>query len=167
VSKIERCEADEVGYRLLCVLFAAVGMDLSSRVFPGGAPLRDEAHRQLLARFRARLPADATWRTEVPLPGPSDQRAWDAETRLWSRRVGVEAEVRPTDLQAMERRVMLKVRDGNVDRIVLVMADTRRNRDLLRRVSGGLRGSFPLQGRQALAALHASTDPGCNLLVVV
>jgi transcriptional regulator with XRE-family HTH domain len=167
VSRIERGEVDEVGYRLLCVLFTLVGLDLSSRVFPGGTPLRDEAHRQLLARFRERLPAGTPWRTEVPLSRPPDQRAWDAVVQLWGRRVGVEAEVQLTDLQALERRLQLKARDGEVDRLILLVGDTRRNRDLLREVASGLRGSFPLQGRAALAALRDLSDPGCDLLVLV
>ena len=167
VSRIERQEADEVSFRLLSVLCAIVGLDLSARVFPGGAPLRDAGHRRLLGRLRTLLPAAAPWATEVPFPGTGDQRAWDAVTRLWGLRVGMETEVRPTDLQAMERRVMLKARDGGVDRVVLVLADTRRNRQLMREVGGSLRGSFPIQGSAALAALASPNDPGGNLLVLV
>ena len=49
---------------------------------------------------RALLPADSAWKTEVPLPIPGDQRAWDATTELWRLRVGIEAETGPSDLQA-------------------------------------------------------------------
>jgi hypothetical protein len=119
---------------MLSVMLAVVGLDLSVRAYPGGPPLRDDAHRQLLIRFRALLPPGTAWRTEVPLPLPGDQRAWDALMTLWGRRVGVEAEMRPTDVQALERKLTLKLRDGGVDRLVLVLADTRSNRHFLHHV---------------------------------
>jgi hypothetical protein len=152
---------------MLSILLAVVGLDLSLRAYPGGSPLRDEGHRQLLARFRALLPLSASWRTEVPLPTPGDQRAWDATTDLWGMRVGIEAEMRPTDLQALERRLGLKLRDGGVDRLILVLADSRANRRLIRTVGEGLRSSFPLQGAAANAAIRSVADTRCNLLVLV
>ena len=118
ISRIERGVASEVGLRLLSVILAIVGLDLAVRAFPGASPLRDQGHRDVLSRFRALLPVGAPWRSEVPLPIPGDQRAWDAMTELWGRRVGVEAETGPTDLQALERRTMLKARDGDIDRVI-------------------------------------------------
>ncbi len=143
---------------------AIVGLDLSVRAFPGGQPLRDQGHRQLLSRIRVVLPQGAPWQTEVPLPQRGDKRAWDAMTRLWTLRVGIEAELRPSDLQALERKVALKRRDGGVERVFLVLADTRHNRALLRLVGDELRVTFPLQGPAAKAAVTAKTDPGCDLL---
>jgi HTH-type transcriptional regulator / antitoxin HipB len=167
VSRIERGVAPNVGFRMLAVVLAVVGLDLSARAFPGGAPLRDAGQRNVLGRFKALLPTDAPWRTEVPVPIPGDQRAWDAQTRLWGLRVGVEAETAPTDFQALERRMMLKARDSGIERVILVLADSKRNRALLRSEGDRLRASFPLQGRAALEALRSSVDPGCNLLVQV
>jgi transcriptional regulator with XRE-family HTH domain len=166
VSRIERGQAPEIGYRCLCVLFAVVGMDLTSRVFPGGEPLRDSAHVQLLGRFRALLPEGTPWRTEVPLPRPGDQRAWDAQARLWDVLAGIEAETRASDAQRLERRVALKARDGGVDRLILVLADTKANRRFVREHGDALRPSFPLQGPGAKAALRSARDPGCDLLVL-
>jgi transcriptional regulator with XRE-family HTH domain len=128
VSKVELGNVTDIGVRTLAVLAAVVGLDLRVRAYPGGAPYRDEGHRAPLARFRALLPAGAPWRTEVPLPIAGDQRAWDAMTTLWSLRVGIEAEMRPSDLQALQRKLALKVRDGGVDRLILVLADTKANR---------------------------------------
>lgn len=167
ISRVERGVAPEVGLRQLSIIAAVVGLDLSVRAYPGGAPLRDEGHRQVLQRARGLLPAGAPWRTEVPFPQVGDARAWDAMTELWNLRVGIEAELRPDDLQALERRLGLKLRDGGVDRMILVLADTRHNRGLLRLAGEDLRGLFPLQGREAIAALSSSTDPGCNLLILV
>jgi len=166
VSRVERGVATDVGFRTLAVMLSVVGLDLSVRAYAGGQPLRDEGHRRLLARTRALLPKDASWRTEVPLPRPGDQRAWDAMSDLWGLRVGIEAELRPTDAQALERRLALKQRDGEADRLILVLADTRANRTLMRIAGDALRASFPLQGRAALAALRSTADPRCNLLLL-
>lgn len=166
VSQVERGAARDVGFRLVSVMLAVVGLDLSVRAFPGAQPLRDEGHRQLLSRFRALFPAGTPWRTEVPLPVPGDQRAWDAMTLLWGVRIGIEAELRPTDLQALERRLALKKRDGAVGRLVLVLADTRHDRALLRLTGESLRDRFPVQGRVARLALRSLADRGGDLLIV-
>ena len=102
----------------------------------------------------------------MPLPIPGDQRAWDATTELWRLRVGIEAETGPSDLQALERRLALKVRDGGVDRLILVLADTRANRKLIRDAGAALRSLFPVQGAPALVAIRSKGDPGCHLLVL-
>jgi hypothetical protein len=78
----------------------------------------------------------------------------------------VEAELRLTDLQAVERKLALKKRDGAVDRLILVLADTRHNRALLRLAGESLRSTFQLQGRAARAALRSAEDPRCDLLVL-
>ncbi len=167
VSRVERGTAGDAGLRALSLMLAVVGLDLSVRAHPGGQPLRDQGHRQLLSRGRDLLPRGAPWRTEVQLPRPGDMRAWDAMTQLWGLRVGIEAELRPTDLQALERWLALKLRDGGVDRLILFLADTRANRALLRVAGDALRVMFPLQGRTALAALRSPADPRCNLLLLV
>jgi transcriptional regulator with XRE-family HTH domain len=143
ISRIELGQARDVGYRPLCVVFAIVGLDLSTRAYAGGDALRDDGHHGLLGRTHRALPAEAPWDEEVLLPGPGEQRAWDARTRLWGRAVGIEAEMRPTDLQAMQRRLRLKKRDGGVDRMIVALADTRGNRDFLRAAGDSLRAMFP------------------------
>jgi hypothetical protein len=87
-------------------------------------------------------------------------------TMLWGLSVGIEAEMRPSDLQALQRKLSLKVRDGGVDRLILVLADTRPNRRFLRLAGEDLRPLLRLQGRDAVRALRSSVDPGCNLLVL-
>jgi transcriptional regulator with XRE-family HTH domain len=166
ISRIERGLAAEVGVRMLSILLAIVGLDLSARAYPGGHPLRDEGHRRVRERARCLLPESAPWQTEVPVAGRGDLRAWDALTRLWGLRVAIEVELRPSDMQALDRRLALKFRDGDVDRLVLVIADTRHNRALLRLVADDLARMFPIQGSAARAALRAPRDPGCNLLVL-
>ena len=62
---------------------------------------------------------------------------------------------------------MLKRRDGGVDRMILVLADTRHNRAVVRTIGLELRRAFPVQGRTARAALRSAVDPGGDLLIVV
>src|SRR5687767_7545326 len=111
---------------------ASVGLRLHARAYPDAAPIRDIAHARLLQRFRMGLHRSLRWATEVPLPIRGDLRAWDGLVMGPAWRVGVEAETRPRDAQALKRRVLLKARDGEVDAVVLLLLDSRHNRQLLR-----------------------------------
>jgi len=167
VSRIERGLVGQLDMEAAAVLAAAVGLELALRTFPAGDPLRDTAHLALLERFRRRLHPAIRWRTEVPLPLAGDLRAWDALVTLDGRPLGVEAETRPRDLQALERRLALKMRDGGVDTVVLVLADTRSNRRLLREHGPRLAGAFPVPGPRALQLLATSTHPGRSAIVLL
>lgn len=96
-----------------------------------------------------------------------DLRAWDAVIGGGSWRDGVEAEVRLRDAQALERRIALKQRDGSVDAVILLVWDTRHNRDALDSVGAGLHAAFPLGGNLALERLAAGNDPGGNALILL
>ena len=146
---------------------AVVGLDARFRAYEGGPPLRDRAHVALLERFRARLGPDVGWSTEVPLPIARDQRAWDGLARAPGLRVGVEAETRARDAQALKRRLELKQRDGGVDRVVLLLADTRHNRSFLRAAGRGFLDGFPIPGAVALDRLVRAVDPGGNAIVLL
>lgn len=100
------------------------------------------------------------------MPSPGDLRAWD-ELLRGPVTVGVEAETRPADLQAVGRSISGKRRDSGVDRVVLLIADTARNRRLVQDHIGMLRQSFPLDTRACLAALGAGRDPGADGLVIL
>ena len=167
MSRIERGLALDVSIQRLADLLATVGLELSVRTYPGGSPLRDRAHLALLGRLRSGHPAEAAWRSEVPLPDPRDQRTWDAVVSYRGIRVGIEAETRPRDIQDLQRRLALKKRDGRVDRVVLLMADTRHNRALMRDHAEQLAGSFPIPGREALARLRAGHDPGGDTVILM
>lgn len=148
-------------------LLAAVGLDLAVRTYPAGDPIRDAAHLALLERLRSRLHASLRWWTEVPLPIPGDRRAWDALIRATDWSLGVEAETRLRDLQALERRVALKARDGGVDGVLLLLADTRHHRTILRSAPGGLAQQFPIEGHRALELLAAAVNPGGSSLILL
>ncbi len=148
------------------VVFAVLGHKLVAKPYPTGEPLRDAGQVRLLERFNARVPP--LWRRafEVPMPLPGDLRAWDEclTGPLHDRR---RAETKPSDLQAIERAIALKLRDSGVERAILLIAATHANRELIRRHIGSLRQTFPLDTRATLAALSAGVDPGANGLVVL
>jgi transcriptional regulator with XRE-family HTH domain len=167
VSRIERGMAPSMPVEQAGRLLAVVGLELSARAYPGGTPLRDAAHTALLGRFRTRLHRSLAWRTEVPLPLRGDPRAWDAVVAGPSWRLGVEAETRPRDAQALIRRISLKARDGGVGGIVLVIADTRHDRAFLRAASEDLAARFPADGRRALEMLGVGLQPEEDALILL
>lgn len=167
VCRIERGLSPDVSIAVICRLLAVVSLELSARAYPAGEPIRDGAHVALLGRFRARLHRSLRWRTEVPIPIPGDLRAWDGQVSGADWRIGVEAETRPTDLQALQRRLALKVRDGGVDGLILLLTNTRHNRDFLRAHGGELDERFPVPGRRALELLGAGLLPGGNAIVLL
>ena len=167
VGRIERAEHPSVSVVQLATIGSVVGLDLNVRFYPGGSPLRDAAHIALLERFRLRLSPELTFRTEVPLPGPGDQRAWDGMVFGAGDPAGVEAETRLSDVQALERRIALKVRDGGVSRVILVVAATRGNRLASREAAPSLEIAFPVPGRVAIQALAGGRDPGGSAIVLL
>jgi hypothetical protein len=167
LGRVERGATPSVSVRSLCLAAAAVGLEFSGRTYLAGEPIRDAGHVRLLARFRARLPAGAPWATEIPLRIPGDLRALDTRTVLDRRSIGIEAELRLADLQALERRLLLKQRDARLDVLVVLIADTRHNRAVLAATREELRGSFPLDARPILAALAAGQAPAANGLLLI
>ncbi len=146
---------------------AVVGLDLGVRAYPGGEAVRDKAHLGLLEKLRTRLGPSLRWRTEVPLPNPGDRRAWDARIDSAQVRIGVEAETRARDSQDLQRRVSLKRRDGGVDHVILLLADTRHNRRFLRVAGPGFHADFPVPGAVALERLAAGADPGGSAIILI
>lgn len=147
-------------------LCQVLGLELSLKTFPSGAPIRDAGHVRLIDRFVAATPVIA-WTREHPIPIPGDLRAWDLFGRVEGRAVGVTAETKLRDEQALLRREHAKMRDAEVDRLILLVADTRSNRATLREIHMSLRADFPLDGRDVMAALRAGRDPAANGIVVL
>jgi transcriptional regulator with XRE-family HTH domain len=147
-------------------VLTAVGLELGLRAFPRGVPIRDLGHVRLLERLRARLSEAWGWRLEVPLRGDVAGRAWDAVATLGPMRVAFEAETRLYDIQAQMRRITAKSAVDEVDRVILVVAETHLNRRVLREVRELLRPDFPLDTRAVMLALAAGRDPGANGIVL-
>ena len=165
-SRFERGVGGPLAIEDLAVALAAVGLDLSVLVHPGGPPLRDVAHARLIERLRARCHPSVRLLTEVPLPDGS-ARAWDVSLLGVGWRHAVEAETRPRDRQALERPVALKTRDDGADRVSLLLLDSRHNRDFVRIHERALRERFPVPAAVALAALGTGIDPGAGSVILL
>jgi transcriptional regulator with XRE-family HTH domain len=165
ISRIERGLRRGVTIRSLARLAAAAGLELSVKLYPAGQPIRDKAHIALFERFRRAVGAGWVWTAEVPLPIPGDKRAWDRVIRRGELGIGVEGEMHPTDMQELGRRLALKKRDGGVDRLILVLADT----DWCRRVVrlNDLERAFPVPAKVALKALAEGRDPGGDSVILI
>jgi hypothetical protein len=99
-------------------------------------------------------------RREVPVGPPGDLRAWDAliaSRSGWS--VGVEAETRLRDVQAVQRRLALKQRDSSIELAILLVAATRNNRQALRLARDGLDGTYPIRGPTCSMRSEPAADP--------
>ena len=167
--RIERGITRTVDVRTLACLGAAVGLDVRLRAFPAGDPIRDAGQQRLLERVRLRCHPSVAWAREVALPIEDDRRAWDAVIQGDGWRVGVEAETVLDDLQAVERRLSLKQRDGGMPHVILLVADSRRNRRALAAAPhafpGVTRDSAGI--RAVLRALGAGRDPGVGSILVL
>lgn len=164
-SRIERALAPRVPYVVCARCAAVVGLDMVTRTYPGPAPLRDAPQARLLLEFRRVLHPSLRWSSEVPFPIPGDQRAWDGVITGVDWRFGVEVETAPNDAQALARRLTLRLRDGEVDGLVLVVRDGLRVRDFLAGAEAVLQPLFPSSPRQALIALRAGLRPPGNAII--
>jgi hypothetical protein len=103
--------------------------------------------------------------------GRDDLRAWDGgieavSTRNWL--LGVEAETRVGDIQDLQRRIQLKLRDDPaLTGAILLLADTRHNRMVLKANLTALRSDFPIDGATALRALATGEHPGGSAIVLL
>ena len=167
ISRIERGLLAHVALEDLARIAAVLGLDLSARLYPLGDPIRDVAQQALLDRLRSRSHPSLRWRTEVPLPITGDRRAWDAVVRGPGFTVAVEAETRLQDVQAMVRRIALKQRDGGMDHVVLLVSDTRHNREVLAASRDSMRGDFPGDTRAILRRFAAAEALDASGLVLL
>jgi transcriptional regulator with XRE-family HTH domain len=167
VSRIERDMYPDLGIVESHRLAAVVGLEASSRLFPGGDAMRDAGHAQLLERLRARIHPTLRWSVEVPLPIPGDRRAWDALIGGNGWRAGVEAETGLRDAQALSRRLQLKRRDGAVDGIILLVPATKRTREFLKVAGPALKTHLPMDGRTILERLATGADPAASGIVML
>ena len=145
-SNVWRLEADrlgDIGVVRLAEIASLLGFEISLGLHPVGDPIRDKGQLACAQRFDQML--SARWRVtdETLLPGAGEQRAWDKLLRLIGETprclVGADIESRVWDVQAIVRRTRARERDGQVDHILIVLADTAHNRrviDDLRRSLG-------------------------------
>lgn len=101
------------------------------------------------------------------MPIAGDLRAWDCVLSGRASTIGVEAETRIRDFQALDRRVMLKLRDSGLRRAVILLPATRANRATLRALGPSAKANYPVPSRDALDALRRGLDPGGNSIIVL
>lgn len=166
-SRIERGLSPDLSIDMAARVSAVLGLALAAQTYPAGDPLRDAASLALLERLHVRCHRTFRWRTEVPFPIPGDLRAWDATACTSAIRIGIEGETRLRDAQALDRKMALKERDGGMDRIVLLVADSRHNRETIRAYGDLFHSRFPIPGSRALELLTAGVDPGGNALILL
>ncbi|HEX6656361.1 MAG TPA: helix-turn-helix transcriptional regulator [Candidatus Limnocylindria bacterium] len=166
---VSRYEAADPPYPDLVTaarLAAVVGLELKLHCFPGQVRLRDAAHVALVGRFLARLPKAVVRQLEAPI-ARGDQRAWDVLLTMGDTRIGLIAETRIRDLQALLRREHRKQVDGGVDVLILLLADTRNNRRAMAEAATLLGEEFPLRTRAVMAGLGCADAPAANGIVVL
>ena len=167
LSRIEHGRVPNLSIDLAARIAAAVGLDLSVRTFPGGVKLRDLGQVRLLGRFRAVVAPSISWRSEAAVGDVGDPRAWDEVIAAHGRRAGVEGETHVRDWQALDRRIALRRRDSGIELVILVLADTRHHRAVLREIGPAGMANFPEPARSALAALRAESLPQASTIILV
>jgi hypothetical protein len=100
------------------------------------------------------------------MPIPGDQRAIDLVLDGPGVSVAVECISRLEDAQSTERRARLKQRDAGLGCLILVLADTRHNRQTVA-VATTLRASFPAPARDVLRALRRGDPPPGDAILFV
>ena len=168
VGRFERAEIVDPGLAQMCRAARVLGLQASLKLYPAGSPVRDRAHLALIARFEARLGAPLRLRREVPLPIAGDPRAWDGVVSGSVTQTAAEFESHMTDLQAISRRIGLKLRDDpRVGAVILVVNRTGHNRIVIREHREALRDLFPLDGGQILRDLGAGRCPAAGGILML
>jgi transcriptional regulator with XRE-family HTH domain len=168
VSRIEAGASAKLALTDAIVLADAVGLDLSLRTYPGRSPTRDAGHARRLGSFLSHVGRPLRYRTEVLLPardGIPERRAWDALITGADGETGVELEQRLYDVQSQTRRILLKWRDSGVERLLLIVADTRGNRRVLAEFPDYF-GQLPrLRTASVLQMLEAGIRPPTGMIL--
>ncbi len=166
ISRTERSLRSRLTIEEAAVLCAALGLRLHVRAYPEGSPVRDAAQLHLLARLRALLHEAYAWHAEAPVAGRGDLRAWDVSLS-GPASIGIDAETRLHDVQALQRRLELKWRDSGVARVILLVASTHHNRRVLREHRSALSSTLPLDTRQVLRAFRTGSPLASNGIAVL
>lgn len=156
ISRLEHLvKVDNVSFVQVSEVAALLGLELGAGLHAAGEPIRDKGHQALIGRLRVLLSTAFKVLAEVPLPTPGDRRSWDMLLRLPAQLIGVEAETRIRDMQRLVRHVHQRERDGGVDAIILLLADSRTNRDLVDELREALGPGYAVPPRLLFKALRS------------
>ena len=157
VSRLDRNLVPNVSLLDLCLLAAVYGLEPSLSFHRIGPALRDKGHEALIARLLRLLPPAWKVAREMAFPNPGDPRWWDVLLGLPGFKLGVEAETRIRDMQALIRRMRERAAQGGVDEFLLVLSDSHHNRDLLEQLRQGLGQEFSEPQPALVRALSSGT----------
>jgi transcriptional regulator with XRE-family HTH domain len=168
-SRIERAKRPSLTVVVASRVAAVLGLDLVLRTYPGGEPLRDAASAGRIKFVCDCVGPPLRWKTEVPLRPRAEypeQRRWDIELTGAGRRTVIEFESRIHDAQGQRGRWNLKLRDDPADSFVVVVAETRRNLEVLRRFES-LFADLPRMSSSAfLTSLRSGEHPPTGLVLL-
>lgn len=153
--------------RELDLIAAVLGLELSLRLYPAGPAVRDAGQAKRLMRLLEHVRLPLKYGVEVGLPmveGRFEQRAWDAVLFGGGERTACELETRLRDVQAMRRRHDLKRRDDPTEHFLLLIADTRHNRQVVREFADLFADLPRLRPSDVHRALEAGEHPPTGLL---
>lgn len=168
VGRLERHELRDASAGHVAAYAAVLGLAVRITAYPEGEPVRDRVQLRLLGALRDRLHPSLAWRTEVGLPIQGDRRAWDAVAIGDDGWTAFEGISRFGVVDATLRRVNQKHRDDpRIARVVLVLADTVRNRSALADAAATIRAEYPLDTRTVLGALASGKAPALNGVVIL
>ncbi len=168
VGRLERHELRDTSAGHVAAYAAVLGLAVRITAYPEGEPVRDRVQLRLLGALRDRLHPSLAWRTEVGLPIQGDRRAWDAVAIGDDGWTAFEGISRFGVVDATLRRVNQKHRDDpRIARVVLVLADTVRNRWALADAAATIRAEYPLDTRTVLGALASGKAPALNGVVIL
>jgi transcriptional regulator with XRE-family HTH domain len=154
VWRLEREGASDVSVVRLSEMASLLGLEVAVTLHPIGDPIRDRGQQALIGRFRALLSSGWQVTAEAPFPALGDARAWDLLVRLPTQRVGVEAETRIRDVQALVRRLRGRESHGGADHVLLVLSDSAVNRRLVGELREALGKEYAATPRVLLGALR-------------
>jgi transcriptional regulator with XRE-family HTH domain len=166
IGRIEHAMPPYVDFIEASKLAQVLGLELSVRCFATGAAVRDVGHVRLLTGLCEQTPL-VRWSLEHTIPIPGDLRAWDAHAVIDGVGIGVAAETRLRDVQALLRREHAKMRDSDVELLILLVLGSRANRETLAAIRESLRTDLPLDSREILAALRAGERPRASGIVLL
>lgn len=167
-QRLERAKLAHPELEAICRASRAVGLSVSLTQHPTGERLRDTPQLRLTDDFATIPGSPIILRREVPLPIEGDLRAWDMLVAEGRRIAFVECETRLGDIQALARRLALKLRDdprGGV--LILVVRSTAHNRRVLALHREALRADFPLDGAAIARALRAGRIPTASGIILI
>jgi transcriptional regulator with XRE-family HTH domain len=168
LGRLERGEIAEPTLAQLARAWAPLGFRVAAREFRVGSPVRDRAQLALLDRFEGCLAPPLRLRREIPIPIQGDPRAWDGMVEGDQAPFFIEGESRIRDMQAVERKLRLRIRDDpRAAIVVLIAARSAHNRRVLTEHRESIRDLLPLDGAAILRALRSGRRPPASGIVLL